>query len=230
MTGAEFHLMRILALALLLAVFSAGRAQAGDPSFDCARASTAVEKAICDEQNPGLASRDGALARLYDALKEEGGHEELRDGQKAWLRSRDACGAKLNCLERRYDERLAELAEAAGDEDQVTGGYRYRLTGEGVTPDSDRGDAFVVREADGTLTGHISTVSGRTFFVCEVDFNGAEPDETAWTYTGSEAQTDGSNCTLTVTLKSNAIEISSENCRDYCGANGYFDGTYKRVK
>ncbi|MGI4844466.1 MAG: lysozyme inhibitor LprI family protein [Janthinobacterium lividum] len=91
----------------------------GGPSFDCARAATPVEKAICAD--PALASQDLALARL---VKEVGlGHatvdarEQLRTLQRRWIRERDtACSApsgRTACLAAQYraqHERIANWA------------------------------------------------------------------------------------------------------------------------
>ena len=62
------------------------------PSFDCRRAQTAVEHAICND--PELSRLDGQLAKAYsDALDGVQGQARiaLRDAQRAWLVERDAC-------------------------------------------------------------------------------------------------------------------------------------------
>ena len=87
--------MRFLALLFLLAFVVPAEA---DPSFDCENASTVIEKTICSDQNPGLAMRDGAMARLYEALKGEQGHGAVLATQSDWLASRDQCGADPECL------------------------------------------------------------------------------------------------------------------------------------
>ena len=63
MTG----LRRLLVAALLVAALAlaAGAAMA-QPSFDCGRASSAAEKAICAD--PGLAAADAAMAKAFAAL------------------------------------------------------------------------------------------------------------------------------------------------------------------
>jgi uncharacterized protein len=220
--------IRLVAV-MLLAQVAVAQAQ----SFDCTRASTVVEKAICDDGNPGLALRDAALGRLYAALKTEGGHDAVLAGQAAWLKSRDRCGAKAACLERAYDKRLGELARAAGDAGGVTGTYRYHLPGEEGADYSNDGEAFVVREADGTLSGSISTVSGPTYHTCEVQFEAAEEAEgAAWQWQGSEDEVDfeGKTCVIDFAARPGELRISSQNCSYFCGARGWFDETYARVK
>lgn len=70
------------------AMLTGGVADAG-PSFDCRRAGTPTEIAICSD--PTLAALDRALAQAWKS----GGRPA---NQAAWLRSRDACGADVPCL------------------------------------------------------------------------------------------------------------------------------------
>ena len=95
------------AAALLLV---GGRAQAA--SFDCAKAGTPDERAVCAD--PGLGDLDSRLAGLLDldegtvAMGQRG---DMQDEQAAWLRTRAACGAGRSCLRARYETRL----KAVGD-------------------------------------------------------------------------------------------------------------------
>ncbi|PVA12015.1 hypothetical protein DC366_03600 [Pelagivirga sediminicola] len=87
-----------------LAMLTAGAPSAG-PSFDCRRAGTPTEIAIC--ANPSLAALDSALAAAWNA----GGR---RADQAAWLRSRDACGADVACLEHSMRSRVFALGGSPG--------------------------------------------------------------------------------------------------------------------
>ena len=96
----------ILSLPLLLSL------HVGAASFDCTRASTATEKAICASTATG--QLDERLADTYRAalsvLPET--REELKKEQLSWLRSRDAlCGGDNRCLDRSYHERIRLLEE-----------------------------------------------------------------------------------------------------------------------
>ena len=71
------------------------------PSFDCAKAGTAVERTICD--NPMLAAADADLANLYRQVSGQ------RSQQRAFIRRRNACGPDDGCLGQAYVERLSEL-------------------------------------------------------------------------------------------------------------------------
>jgi uncharacterized protein len=79
-------------------------------SFDCSRAATATEKAIC--ANPHVSDLDEYLGRYYQAGRATMGRDAaacLASNQRDWLRSvRNVC-KDAACLERVYLSRLAEL-------------------------------------------------------------------------------------------------------------------------
>jgi len=97
-------------LALLALVIPAAPAAA--QSFDCKKASTATEKAICD--SPFLGAYDLDMAFAYkDARGTLSGDErtKLLDAQRAWLKERDRCGGDSACLEKAYFQRLSQLTK-----------------------------------------------------------------------------------------------------------------------
>ena len=77
-------------------------------SFDCAKAMTLVEKAICGD--PQLSARDDALMEAYKhVLVEATDANRLKAEQRAWLKNvRNQC-QDVGCLIRAYDRRIAEL-------------------------------------------------------------------------------------------------------------------------
>lgn len=85
-----------------------------NPSFDCSKASTPVEKAICRDAE--LASLDRELSQLYrKALKTQG--EGIKETQRAWIIERDKkCEGKNNeeitkILKELYKSRIRELSK-----------------------------------------------------------------------------------------------------------------------
>ncbi|MGY2374583.1 lysozyme inhibitor LprI family protein [Pseudomonas sp. SDO524_S393] len=79
-------------------------------SFDCAKAKTPDEIAICTHLK--LNDQDVTLALLYDLSKHfmaMGGRDALMDGQAAWLKQRRACGEKVSCLGDAYTQRIGVL-------------------------------------------------------------------------------------------------------------------------
>jgi uncharacterized protein len=94
-----------LALLALLVPCAAGAA-----SFDCAKAASRIEKAICADA--GLSALDEHLGRFYFAARERLAENAscVAADQREWLRRRNAC-ADGACLKKTYLERLAELVE-----------------------------------------------------------------------------------------------------------------------
>lgn len=78
-------------------------------SFDCANATTSIEKQICAD--PVVSELDEHLGRYYEAARQrlERAGECLREDQRRWLREvRNAC-ATAECLKEAYGLRLTEL-------------------------------------------------------------------------------------------------------------------------
>ncbi len=101
----------VIVSALLLSYFSVTTAHAA--SFDCKKASTAVEKLICADAQ--LSKLDEELAAAYrDAMGNAGQAEKaaLREDQAAWLKSRNACKDRL-CIEGAYRTTIATLTASA---------------------------------------------------------------------------------------------------------------------
>ncbi|MBK8160377.1 MAG: DUF1311 domain-containing protein [Rhodospirillaceae bacterium] len=121
-----FRSLAILStFALLLA--TPAFAQDAQPSFDCAKASTTLEHAICSDDI--LSGIDADLAAIYtEALAQAADPETLRAEQRDWASQRSAaCGivpgadddmveissAAHTCLIELYTARMANLAEAS---------------------------------------------------------------------------------------------------------------------
>jgi uncharacterized protein len=124
------------------------------PSFDCARASTQVERLICAD--PKLAELDSALAAAYAGRRREAPDLlRLKAEQEKWLKGRDAQCLALSddamvagCVAQAYERRLADLAQrAAGPAPGVFGGFRvkYPETVVGPAMDANR-NVFILTE------------------------------------------------------------------------------------
>lgn len=80
------------------------------PSFDCALAGTDTEDAICSDI--ALARLDRQLADAYRLKLRYADDEErttIRDAQRTWIGTRNACGGDITCLSGAYESRLAAL-------------------------------------------------------------------------------------------------------------------------
>jgi TPR repeat protein len=99
----NFHVVALLALTTVVASFNANAA-----SFDCAKASTAVEGSIC--ANAGLSALDEQLAASYARARTSSANvEALRNAQMDWMKQRNTCGANVECLTTSYKLRIAAL-------------------------------------------------------------------------------------------------------------------------
>jgi len=119
-----------LPFACLVLSFSSGLAHAADsPSFDCKKASSSVEKAICGD--PKLMALDVDLAASYKKLRAERYPRALNpwlvSTQRDWLKMRKSCplnGMQV-CLIDSYSKRLFEL--------ELTESYVNRSWGDTAT-------------------------------------------------------------------------------------------------
>ncbi len=79
--------------------------------FDCAKAASVTEKAICSDSK--LSKLDGDLAVAWNtALDLAIDSAPMKSSQLQWLKRRNSCGGNTACLTASYDERLAALVRA----------------------------------------------------------------------------------------------------------------------
>lgn len=77
-------------------------------SFDCMKATTAQEKAICS--TPTLSALDEELAKTYKSARTTSQDvDKLKSEQIAWIKETRKCQSDVSCIERLYTARLAEL-------------------------------------------------------------------------------------------------------------------------
>ena len=76
---------------------------AATPSFDCAKATSAVEKMICDYES--LAIADAAVSSLYKQIRRT---RPFASDQRDWLADRDTCKNRY-CLQSTYEDRIGSL-------------------------------------------------------------------------------------------------------------------------
>ena len=114
-------LVPLLAAAAFAVLATPAMAHDG-PSFDCAKAATAIEMTICAD--PQLAADDALMARLYAAARVSAfgsGPSNVTAGQRQWLKDRGTCSSPDPriwtsigaCLGEFNKRRLSELAVAA---------------------------------------------------------------------------------------------------------------------
>jgi uncharacterized protein len=100
-------------------------------SFDCAKAASPAEAAICRE--PSLGAKDIRMAAYFQILEDAApawsgmAYREFRDSERQrqadWIaKERDPCAADLACLQQAYDRRIAELTSTIAKNLAVTYG------------------------------------------------------------------------------------------------------------
>jgi uncharacterized protein len=91
----------------LLTVLTAFATTTQAVSFDCQKAKTFTEKAIC--QDPELSAVDDELSALYLAAEERSKNPKaLKKEQEKWLKSRDTCQTNV-CVKKSYQKRIIDL-------------------------------------------------------------------------------------------------------------------------
>ena len=98
MTG-FFRFISILLFSLLISPLYAA-------SFDCSKATTETEKAICDHIE--LGDLDLMLSRMWGEVEKTQSNIQK---QRQWLGKRDLCLSDVLCLENSYLNRLSELIQ-----------------------------------------------------------------------------------------------------------------------
>ena len=79
-------------------------------SFDCAKAGSATEKAICSDI--ALARLDRELTDSYTvalSFTDDAGKAAIKDAQRRWIAERNACGSDIGCLTSAYQARIKVL-------------------------------------------------------------------------------------------------------------------------
>lgn len=93
-------------LGLAICVFSFSVSLAA--SFDCEKASTPTEKAICSDSQ--LSELDNALIHAYrKALSNVAKPDFLKLEQRKWINKRDQCNGIIDCIRGEYNTRIASL-------------------------------------------------------------------------------------------------------------------------
>jgi uncharacterized protein len=114
-------------------------------AFDCTKASTFVEKAICSDQQ--LSAMDDQLGRLYKgAVAGASNKAMLKTDQEAWLSARNQC-RDADCLKKPYADRINVLGgtSAPPTPGDFTGTYKM-----------ENGEVLVQQTTDGRIKFYIN--------------------------------------------------------------------------
>ncbi|WP_404292852.1 hypothetical protein ACD578_10500 [Microvirga sp. RSM25] len=95
-------------------VAETGRTVVRSPSFDCRKASTVAENAVCGRQD--LSASDLAMSALYSHILKTAPKsvaDKTRTSQRNWYRMRNACEDDADCISSTYELRLKQLEKIA---------------------------------------------------------------------------------------------------------------------
>jgi uncharacterized protein len=97
--------------AFVLGFIAGGPADAADYApLNCATAKSPAERAICHSY--ALGQLEARMATLYEwttSLVAMGQRGDIEDAQRAFIKTREACGAKVDCIRSVYDARIKQL-------------------------------------------------------------------------------------------------------------------------
>ena len=216
--GQTWGLLVALASALALGACRAGSPAAAAPSFDCAKATTTVEKTIC--ANPDVARLDSRLAAAWKLIGTGLADEakpSLRSSEQAWLGQRNAC-TDATCLRTHYQARLAELG-AAPDIDPYPGRFRMADIGELVIFRVGADDYRIVITTSDPKSGA---------WTCEFAGRGQRHGESLDATDGSVVVQLRVTPQGTMQIPANGGNLDADSA--LCGLNGFVSGDYARIQ
>lgn len=219
-----FHRLRPVAALALLGLFAGSAAQAA--SFDCNKARTPMEKAICSDMK--LSALDDELNAAYKAAAERSGNKEaIRRWQRDWLKSYEVTHCTdAACWQVQFSERIAALRNVAGSQEPTA-----------------RWNGHYVRDTDGRkatdpasitligLNGNRILASGNALWEGPNAANGqvhtGEIDGIG-SLRGAQAVFELDGCSATLVLEAQGLAVLEESG---CGGlNVSFVGRYRREK
>ena len=198
-------------------------------SFDCKKATTLVEQAICSNQK--LSNLDQQLATMYKkALANSPNQEALRERQREWLNlERNSC-QEIACIKDAYLSRLTELRDSTMSmtKQSISGEYQRYYRGK---PDKDAA-TLTIRE----LSDDRVKIKGNAIWIGNEETGNVHDGEIEGIfvrqgnkvdYQDSESKEEG--CRLTITFAENTLTVTDDNLQ--CGGlNVTFDGVYRKLR
>lgn len=205
--------------ALLLSFTQPDLQAAASPSFNCQKAASVVERAICSDEI--LADLDQQLGKIWksflSAFNDADMKAQMRQEQSAWVTSRNQCQADINCISTAYKQRLNALGFEQHNH-PLAGQYANEAIGSvTVYPAKDGGFLVAIQTADpnqGTWTCEVygKAVGNQNSLSITVDSN-------HFSATISDAGI------LTIEANDDVFSVA----QSHCGLNGGFSDSYRRV-
>lgn len=207
-------------------------------SFDCAKASTILEKLICSDKE--LNALDDALGKAYwNTLDKATDRDALKSDQRAWLRSTlRPCGTDKACLMPAYKKRIAALAEwqeAVSFDIELYGTYtqQHPVVSGGAAHDVK--DCLTIKPEQGNRVRFSLHIEGDNIHTCALEGVALANDTNLEFRRTAQLNLDApDNCVLRFIITGNSItlEDADGNCRAaYCGVRaGFNDVAFSREK
>jgi uncharacterized protein YecT (DUF1311 family) len=201
----------LLVVAFVVQTLAMGSGEAASPSFDCAKAATATEHAICASDL--LSALDREMADAYRAARAgvgAGAKQQIREEQITWIGQRNACGGDAGCLEARMRHRIAALrgeTPAHASTGGLTGVYCAR----------GGNDMILVEDFGNAIEFDFLSVQGGDHFCAAGRLRAVKSGS------GYTARQHG--CSFRIVPQAGQLVFSSGNepgCRDLCGARAAF--------
>jgi len=220
----------LLAVSLMASASAfAGAPVPAQPSFDCAKAASAVEKAICG--NDGLARADAAVGRAYQRLRKSldaKAASGLREDQRWFIGIRDAtydnatAANRTQSLKALLDARARSLAQIRAQPAAGLVGHWRNLAGGIDVVDDGAGRLKVEANAAHPLDGR---------WLCDASGRGRSAGAALTVQVEG-----GERSSLKLTREGAALRVQALDAQgqpllgpDYCGHNGSLEGVYFAV-
>lgn len=224
------HLFFFLLLPLTFAAHAA--------SFDCARASTNIEKVICGDKE--LSKLDEKLSVAYKSALASGINQKtVRESQRDWIEQRrNRCDQYVKtlshvttCLKTAYEERIFLLRALSTPKEKVFGLYTKKVPAcfIGQYPDEPDCQGFFEDKINVTEDADTIEIGMELYFfnghTCEFEGSATWQDGRLIAK-GDEAET---KCIFDLYSDGNEIlsvvsDEMSTGCHYYCGARGSLNG------
>ena len=89
-----------------------------NPSFNCDKATSKVEKLICE--NKQLSNLDNNLSKIYNSFYYITKH--IKKDQRKWIKKRDKC-KNIKCIKTNYEIRIKNLNESLSNQNTFPKDY-----------------------------------------------------------------------------------------------------------
>lgn len=216
-----FRFARVLSV-MAVTMFSVSSQAA---SFDCQKASTFVEKAVC--QDPVLSALDEKLSSAFDfAMSNSSNPKALKKQEMNWLKTKRNVCQNNACLEKVYSQRIVELSQTGSSSNTGISG-QYERYDENGKPDSQAASITVFPLGKGKVK-----IIGSATWVGDVSTGNVHTGSVEGTFVLRGDQLnyqDENGCQFILLFGKSALTINNDN--NQCGGvNVSFNGYYKHIK